>query len=84
MNIPPPRRPEVNKKPDWEQRRYDLVKSAMPGIIGLMNNKELILSAMEFKNTTESPISTTIAAVSIQIVDKIIEQLKIQRNNENT
>lgn len=84
MNIPPPRRSEAKQTPDWEQRRYDLIKSAMPGIIGLMNNKELILSAMEFKNTTESPITTTIAAVSIQIVDKIIEQLKIQRNNENT
>lgn len=84
MNTPPPRLSKAKESPDWEQRRYDLIKSAMPGIIGLMNNKELILSAMEFKNTTESPISTTIAAISIQIVDKIIEQIKIQINNENT
>lgn len=61
--------------PDWDQRRFELLKSAMPGIISLLNNENLVSAALKFGNK-ETSISSIIAATSIGIVDEIINQLK--------
>ena len=53
---------EEQNKIDWEQRRFDLVKAAVQGLISNEENVGLIVQ--------------DIVCISVQIADAVIEELK--------
>lgn len=53
---------------DWEQRRYEIAKSAMNGILSRNNNLPF--------NTHEKEVSEEVARVAVALADALIAELK--------
>lgn len=67
---------EIGNTINWEQRRYEIAKSAMNGI--LSNEEELSFACSEAKyeeNETHT-IPKTIAQYAVSCADALIEELK--------
>lgn len=58
----------ANNKIDWEQRRYEIAKSAMNGILSRNNNLPF--------NTHEKEVSEEVARISVALADALIAELK--------
>lgn len=61
---------------DWEQRRYELAKAAMQGILG--NEKEInfACSGAEYKENEIHTVPKAVAQYATACADALIEQLK--------
>lgn len=53
---------------DWEQRRYEIAKSAMNGILSRSNNLPF--------NTHEKQVCEEVARVAVVLADALIAELK--------
>lgn len=58
----------AEKKTDWEQRRYEIAKSAMNGILSRNNNLPF--------DTHEKEVCEEIARISVVLADALIAELK--------
>lgn len=63
-------------KVDWEQRRYEIAKSAMNGILSDENQVDFACSEVTYKEHEKPTIPRTIARYAISCADSLIEELK--------
>lgn len=61
---------------DWEQRRYEIAKSAMNGILSNENQVDFARSEVTYKEHEKHTMPRTIARYAVSCADILIEELK--------
>lgn len=61
---------------DWEQRRYEIAKSAMNGILSNENEVDFARSEVTYKEHEKHTMPRTIARYAVSCADSLIEELK--------
>ena len=61
---------------DWEQRRYEIAKDAMSGILGDENNVEYACLAAEYSKNEKHTYPKAISRYAVACADALIEELK--------
>lgn len=65
-----------NSAIDWEQRRYELAKSAMQGILSEETEVSYACSEADYKKGEKHTIPKSIARFAIDCADALINELK--------
>ena len=65
-----------NSAIDWEQRRYELAKAAMQGILGNEEEINFACSGAEYKENEIHTVPKAVAQYATACADALIEQLK--------
>lgn len=65
---------------DWEQRRYELAKAAMQGILGDEKEINFACSGAEYKENEIHTVPKAVAQYATACADALIEQLKKGNN----
>ena len=65
-----------NSAIDWEQRRYELAKSAMQGILSDNTEVDYACSEADYKKGEKHTIPISIARFAIACADALINELK--------
>lgn len=61
---------------DWEQRRYEIAKDAMCGILSSGENTEYACSAAEYSKTEKHTSPKAISRYAVACADALIAELK--------
>lgn len=64
------------KKIDWEQRRYELAKAAMQGILSDEKEVEYACSEAPYKENEKHTIPKAVARFAIACADTLIDELR--------
>ena len=67
---------DYNRCIDWEQRRYELAKSAMQGILSEETEVSYACSEADYKKGEKHTIPKSIARFAIACADALINELK--------
>lgn len=67
---------------DWEQRRYELAKSAMNGILSDENEVGYACSEAKYEKNEKHTIPKAIAQYAVDCADALIEELRKGGSNE--
>lgn len=61
---------------DWEQRRYELAKSAMQGILSNEEEVDFARVCAEYKENEKHTVPKAVAQYAVSCADALIEELK--------
>ena len=61
---------------DWEQRRYELAKSAMQGILSNEEEVDFARVCAEYKENEKHTVPKAVAQFAVSCADALIEELK--------
>ena len=61
---------------DWEQRRYELAKSAMQGILSDKEEVNFACACAEYKENEKHTVPKAVAQYAVSCADALIEELK--------
>jgi hypothetical protein len=64
------------KKIDWEQRRYELAKAAMQGILSNETEVDYACSEADYKEGEVRTVPKSIAQFAVACADALINKLK--------
>ncbi|MDC2233533.1 hypothetical protein [Bacteroides thetaiotaomicron] len=71
----------VGNSIDWEQRRYELAKSAMQGILSNEEEVSFACSHAEYRENEKHVVPVAVARYAISCADALIEELRKEENN---
>lgn len=61
---------------DWEQRRYELAKAAMQGILSDKEEVNFACACTEYKENEKHTVPKAVARYAVSCADAFIEELK--------
>lgn len=61
---------------DWEQRRYELAKAAMQGILSDKEEVNFACACTEYKENEKHTVPKAVAKYAVSCADALIEELK--------
>ena len=61
---------------DWEQRRYELAKSAMQGILSDKEEVDIACAYAEYEENERHTMPKAVAKYAVSCADALIEELK--------
>lgn len=61
---------------DWEQRRYELAKAAIQGILSTEEEVNFACACTEYKENDKHTVPKAVAQYAVSCADALIEELK--------